>query len=194
MQNTSAWYNWFMSEQIDFIKEIASRLDSVGIAYMLTGSLAMTFYATPRMTRDIDLIIEVQKDGAEKLVALFIPDCYIDPVSVNRAITTGGMFNIISNRLILKADFIIKKTDEYRQLEFSRRRQIELDGSKIFIVAPEDLIISKLIWGKDSGSEFQLRDIRNLLETSTNLDQDYLNLWVKRLGLNDYMKKAKSDE
>lgn len=60
-----------MSEQIDFIKEIAARLDSAGIAFMLTGSLAMTFYATPRMTRDIDLIIEIRENAADKLVALF---------------------------------------------------------------------------------------------------------------------------
>lgn len=115
-----------MSEQIDFIKEIAARLDSAGIAFMLTGSLAMTFYATPRMTRDIDLIIEIRENAADKLVALFSGDCYIDGSSVARAISTNGMFNIISNKLILKADFIIKKTDEYRQLEFSRRREVEI--------------------------------------------------------------------
>ncbi|MFZ5949792.1 MAG: nucleotidyltransferase [Candidatus Rifleibacteriota bacterium] len=183
-----------MSEQIDFIKKIAARLDSAGIAYMLTGSLAMTFYATPRMTRDIDLIIEISENSAEDLLALFASDCYIDAGSIARAISTEGMFNIISNEFILKADFIIKKTDEYRQLEFTRRREVQIDGCRIFIVAPEDLIISKLIWGKDSESEMQLRDILNLLNFAKDLDLDYLNFWVERHGLKEYFKKAIKNE
>ncbi len=183
-----------MSEQIDFIKEIAARLDSADIAYMLTGSLAMTFYATPRMTRDIDLIIEIRENASDKLVALFSGDCYIDAGSVARAISTNGMFNIISNKLILKADFIIKKTDEYRQLEFSRRREVEIDGTRIFIVAPEDLIIAKLIWGKDSESEMQLRDVNNLLCSTVNLDHDYLKLWAERMGVTNYLKRAIKNE
>ena len=46
-----------MNEQLEFVKQIASRLDSAGIAYMLTGSMALAIYAVPRMTRDIDLVI-----------------------------------------------------------------------------------------------------------------------------------------
>lgn len=39
-----------MNEQIEFVKEIARRLDSAGICYMFTGSIAMVFYATPRLS------------------------------------------------------------------------------------------------------------------------------------------------
>jgi hypothetical protein len=47
-----------MNEQLEFIKEIAAWLDSSGIRYMLTGSMALALYSRPRMTRDIDLVIE----------------------------------------------------------------------------------------------------------------------------------------
>jgi len=183
-----------MSEQIEFVKEIARRLDSAAIEYMFTGSIAMVFYATPRMTRDIDLVVQLQPTDAQKLVELFSADCYIDPVSVRRAIDHSGMFNIISNQLILKADFIIRKSDEYRLLEFSRRQSIELGEQKIFLVAPEDLILSKLVWGKDSDSELQLRDIRNMLNSVPDLDRDYLSYWANWLGTSAYLKKAMSNE
>lgn len=62
-----------MSEQIEFVKEIARRLDSAAIEYMFTGSIAMVFYATPRMTRDIDLVVQLQPTDAQKLVELLLP-------------------------------------------------------------------------------------------------------------------------
>jgi len=183
-----------MSEQIEFVKEIARRLDSAGFAYMFTGSIAMVFYATPRMTRDIDLVVQLPPTDAQKLIDLFSADCYIDPAGVRRAIEHSGMFNIISNKLILKADFIIRKNDEYRLLEFSRRQPVELEGCRIFLVAPEDLIISKLLWGKDSDSELQLRDIRNLLSSVSDLDRNYMFDWAEKLGASAYLQKAMTNE
>ncbi len=46
--------SWLVDEQLEFVKQIASRLASAEINYMMTGSMAMAVYATPRMTRDID--------------------------------------------------------------------------------------------------------------------------------------------
>lgn len=179
-----------MSEQVEFVKQIARRLESADIEYMFTGSIAMVFYATPRMTRDIDLVVHLDEMGVEKMVGLFSHDCYIDPESVQRAVARHGMFNIISNALILKADFIVRKPEEYRLVEFSRRQAVELDGQRIFLVAPEDLILSKLIWGKGSESELQLRDIRNLFTSVPSLDREYLRFWAEKLGLAEFMKKA----
>lgn len=57
-----------MSEQLEFLKTIAARLDSAGIPYMITGSMAMALYARPRMTRDIDLVVECGATDAGALV------------------------------------------------------------------------------------------------------------------------------
>ncbi len=58
-----------------------------------------------------------------------------------------------------------------------------IDDRAIFIVAPEDLIISKLDWARDTRSEVQLADVRNLLSTAPDLDREYLARWVTALGL-----------
>lgn len=52
----------------------------------------------------------------------------------------------------------------------------------MFLVAPEDLIISKLEWARDTRSEVQLADVRNLLACA-QLEREYLGRWVPRLGL-----------
>jgi hypothetical protein len=110
-----------MDEQQEFMKTIAARLDSVGIPYMIKGSMAMSMYSEPRMTRDIDLVVEVAPKDVDTIVGLFADDCYIDRDSVRDAVETRFMFNVIHHEWVVKADFIVKKDSEYRAVEFSRR-------------------------------------------------------------------------
>ena len=92
-----------MDEQLRFLLAIAESLDDAGISYMVTGSVALAVYATPRMTRDIDLVVELREADVPKIVALFDQNCFIDPESVHRAVAAQGMFNIIHNDWIVKA-------------------------------------------------------------------------------------------
>ena len=183
-----------MDEQLEFVKLIGKRLDEAGIEYMITGSVAMAIYSVPRMTRDIDLVVKIGKKDIYKLVNLFSRDCYIDEISVKEAIRERGMFNIIHNEWILKADFIIRKDTEYRVVEFARKNQIDIDGNIISIVAPEDLILSKLEWGKSSLSNLQLNDVREMIKSVEGLDWNYINKWAKVLGVDDLLEKAVDNE
>ena len=58
----------------------------------------------------------------------------------------------------------------------------------MWIVSKEDLILSKLYWAKDSHSEFQLRDVKNLL--ASGYDTAYLEDWSRRLGLHDLLAEV----
>jgi hypothetical protein len=160
---------------------------------MLTGSLAANFYAAPRMTRDIDIVVEILKADVSKFVRIFQDDFYIDEGAVADAIKHETMFNIIHNDTVLKIDFVIRKESSYRNTEFQRRRRIKFDDIHIWIVAPEDLIISKLFWSKDTLSDFQLRDVKNLLTSTKNLDEEYISKWIQTLGLNSIYEKAVVD-
>lgn len=172
-----------MPIEIEILKQVCGKLDNAGIAYMLTGSFAANFYATPRMTRDIDIIIEIQKDDVDKVFRCFQKDFYIDRDAINEAIKYQDMFNIIHNELAFKIDFIIRKDVEYRRTEFQRKKRVPLDDTEIWIVSPEDLIISKLYWAKDSLSEMQLKDVKNLLLSMRELDSQYILDWIDKLNL-----------
>ena len=69
----------------------------------------MSFYAEPRMTRDVDLVIECQADSASLILHQFKNDCYISLEAVEEAFDGQGMFNIIHLQSIMKADFIVRK-------------------------------------------------------------------------------------
>lgn len=156
-------------------------LEHAGIPYMVTGSIAMNYYAVPRMTRDIDIIIELQIDEIQKLKRFFEEEYYIDEDVIKEAIQNQTMFNIIHNASVIKLDFIIRKQHEYRKEEFQRRKKVKIGEFEIFIVCIEDLILSKLFWAKDSLSEMQLNDVRNLLQS--DYDLKYLHKWAQNLGL-----------
>lgn len=172
-----------MTEELEVLTTLTGRLESAGIAYMVTGSIAMNYYAVPRMTRDIDVVVELAAADADRVCALFEGDFYVDRAAARTAIAERGVFNLIHLAHVIKADFIVRKESEYRFLEFARRCRASVEGHGFFIVAPEDLIISKLDWARDTRSEVQLGDVRNLLASVPGLDRDYLAAWSERLGL-----------
>lgn len=148
---------------------------------MLTGSMAMNFYAQPRMTRDIDVVVEIGGEDVDSILHLFSGDYYISAENVRESISCESMFNIIHLESVIKVDCIVRKSSEYRRTEFARRRRIKLSDFDTWIVTKEDLIISKLFWAKDSHSELQLRDVKKLL--ATGFDAAYLEKWTQELGL-----------
>lgn len=181
-----------MNEELEVLKLVSQRLEKAAIPHMITGSVAVNFYALPRMTRDIDIVIEVKKEDADLLLDLFKNDFYIDQEMILEAIRDQSAFNIIHNQYVIKVDFIVRKKSIYRELELSRRRPIDIEGTKMWIVSPEDLVLSKLFWAKDSLSEMQLGDVKNILGTVKNLDMGYIEKWVQTLDLSDIYQKVKS--
>jgi hypothetical protein len=175
-----------MNEQIEFLKEIVTRLESEQIAYMVTGSVAMSFYGTPRMTRDVDLVIECRPDDADRIAKLFVSDCYIDAAMIREAANRKSMFNIIHNTTIVKADFVVRKETPFRLEEFNRRRRVVMDGKTMWIVTPEDLILTKLDWSDHS--DLHRSDVQNIIHSVHDLDWRYLRLWAGHLGLSEKLK------
>ncbi|HXQ70139.1 MAG TPA: nucleotidyltransferase, partial [Pyrinomonadaceae bacterium] len=158
--------------ELDVLRDVSRRLESAGISFMLTGSVAMNYYSQPRMTRNIDLVVSLNEAQTEEFFRLFESAYYFDRQSVAEAISRRRIFNLIHNDAVIKVDCVVLKTDAYRQEEFARRKQINLGDFETWIVSREDLILSKLFWARDSKSEMQLRDVLNLL--STDCDMEYL--------------------
>ncbi len=174
--------------ELDILKLVASRLDSAGFDYMLSGSVALTFYGKPRMTRDIDIVVKITVEEVDGFISLFEQDFLIQKEMMVDAIKNKSMFNIIHLNSICKVDFFIRKNQEYRIVEFNKRKKKQLEDQEISVVALEDLIISKLCWAKDSFSEMQIKDIVSLLDL--DFDRDYVKEWSTRLGLDEILGRV----
>jgi hypothetical protein len=172
--------------EIDIVRDISRKFEKADIPYMLTGSMAMNYYAQPRMTRDIDVVIAIGPEDVGRVAALFRPDYYVSEENIRESVAHESIFNLIHQESVIKVDCIIRKRTEYRLVEFERRQKISVRDFNTFIVSKEDLIISKLSWAKDSHSEIQLGDVRNLL--ATGYDTAYLQHWTRELGLDNLLQ------
>ena len=180
-----------MLNEFDVIRDVTGKFAKAGIPYMLTGSLAMNYYSQPRMTRDIDFVVELSPKDVDKVFTLFKSDYYVDTSAISRAIAHEKLFNMIHNKAFIKVDCIIRKASDYRGTEFERRQEVSFQDARVWVVSKEDLIISKLHWARDSHSELQLRDVKNLL--ASGYDSVYLEQWTHKLELNALLREC-SDE
>jgi hypothetical protein len=170
-----------MTSELDVLGLVSDRLSTANLSFMLTGSFALAYYATPRMTRDLDIVVALDERDVEPLVTAFAADFYIDADAARAAVLTERMFNLMHLESGVKVDLIVRKSAEFRQVEFARRQPVELAGIRTWIVSCEDLILSKLVWSLESNSELQRRDIRQLLGGA--IDLDYVRKWAQQLGV-----------
>lgn len=155
---------------------------------MLTGGLAVSFWGLPRTTHDIDIVIKLQKKDKDKIIEAFKKDFYISEKALNLAIEKKFTFNIIHYQSGLKIDFWLLKKDPFRISEFKRRKKKKIFGKEIFIISPEDLILEKLLWFKQTQSTRHLEDIEGILKIS-KINQNYLKNWASQQSTIKILKK-----
>jgi nucleotidyltransferase AbiEii toxin of type IV toxin-antitoxin system len=180
-----------VSEQLDVLKLVVQRLQRADIAYMISGSIALNYYAQPRLTRDIDIVIALRLEDAERVTNLFAEDFYVDADAVRNAIIQLGTFNIIHYDHVVKVDCIVRKDTPYRQEEFARRIAVEIEGVTMWLVTAEDLLLSKLVWATESHSEMQLQDVRSLLRSVADLDWMYIERWANTLTVGELLREVR---
>lgn len=177
-----------MLSELDLLLDVARRLEDAGFEYMLTGSMALNHYAQPRMTRDIDIVLAILPDDLSRLPEIFGEEFYLSPEAARDAVLRHSTFNVIHHESLIKVDFMVRKPEEYRLVEFGRRQRIEVGNRPLWIVSKEDLILSKLDWARESQSTRQLSDVENLL--ATGADMEYLKTWSQKLNLTDMLTRV----
>ena len=178
-----------MNDEISALLDVTRRLDAAGIEYMLTGSMALNLYAMPRMTRDIDLVAAVVLGDPSRMEMIFpAAEFYVSPDAVREAVLQQASFNLIHLSTMTKVDVMVRKRNEFRLKEFARRQSFTIRGQPVSVVSKEDLILSKLDWARESLSERQLDDVRNLL--ATGCDMEYIKTWANHLQLSAILTRV----
>lgn len=175
-------------ELFDLLKRVVESFESLKISYIITGSVASMAYGEPRFTNDIDIVAEIKEYHIKKLLILFPPEeFYLSEEGISEAIVNNSQFNIIHPESGLKIDVIIKKNTAFDNSRFSRMRHIyPAETFMANFASPEDIIIKKMEYYKEGGSDKHLRDITGILKVSGDIvNRDYIGEWAKRLNLLD---------
>jgi hypothetical protein len=179
----------------DLIELFVFPLHRLGIRYLVSGSVAAMLYGEPRVTHDVDLIVFLRADDIPRLAGAFpAPEFYVpaaDVIVAEMARERRGHFNIIHADSGLKADFYLANRDELHAWAFRNVKQYSIGESTVRLAPPEYVIVRKLEYFREGGSEKHLRDIRAMLAVSgEQLDQAALNEWIARYKLADEWQKV----
>lgn len=168
----------------DVFAEVIGILEELTIPYLIGGSVAAIAYGEPRLTLDMDVVIDLAADKADLFSRSFGPEYYVSLESIKEAIKSPGHFNIIQSEAGVKVDFYIMKKDEFGRAEFSRKKKEAFDEKmSAFFASPEDVIVKKLEWFKMGESQKHLEDIKGILKISgEKVDLNYIDQWTLKNG------------
>jgi hypothetical protein len=183
----------------DLIEIFVGPLERLDIRYLVTGSVAAMLYGEPRATHDIDLIAILRPGDGERMAAAFPAASFYVPPAEVIAIEAGregrGHFNVIHFETGLKADFYLAGRDELHDWAFRHAREYAIGGLRVRLAPPEYVIVRKLEFYREGGSEKHLRDIRSILAVSGDeLDRSALADWIRRRGLDAPWSEVSEEE
>ena len=175
-------------DQPELLRYAIRVLEAQGVAYMVVGSFASMAYGEPRVTHDIDIVVQLDAGQADRLCEAFpAPEFYGSTAAAREAVAARGQFNVIHPASGNKIDFMIARDDPWGRSQLARRnRKLILADQETFIAAVEDVILGKLWYYQEGGSEKHLRDIAGIVQVSGDrLDRDYIEKWAKQLGFDE---------
>jgi hypothetical protein len=174
--------------QLEFLKKVVDDLERLNIPYMLVGSYASMSYGKPRMTLDVDVVVALTPQLIDPLCSAFPPpDYYVAREAVADAVRKRFQFNILHTTDGHKLDVIMSQTDNWGLSQMARRRKIQIaTGIVGYAASPEDIILGKMKYYREGGSEKHLSDMAGIMQVSgENIDRQYLESWITRLGYED---------
>jgi hypothetical protein len=179
----------------DLISLFVAPLEKAAVSYMITGSIASSIYGEPRNTLDIDLVVLLESNQILQLPGLFPEEeFYLPPadvISIESRREAHGHFNIIHHNTGLKADIYLSRNHPSLPWALQKIRRVETPSTPINLAPPEYVIIHKLEFFRDGGSQKHLRDIAGIIEQQ-ELDQQFLDHAITQLGLEPQWQAAQA--
>lgn len=180
----------------ELLRHVVETLEEIDVPYALGGSIASTAYGEPRSTRDIDLVAELSTESVALLEEYFPPpDFHFDIQAARKALEDGRPFNIIQVSSGLKID-IFPPSDLIARSQIKRAVVIVVGQDlKARFSPPEELILKKMAYYQESGSDRHLRDIMGMLQVSGDrIDLDLVDRWAFNQGLSDIWAAIRARE
>lgn len=180
--------------------KIAEILETFKITYAVTGGFAVSIWGKPRFTADIDIIIGLVPKNIKPLAKALLSidkDAYLSEEAMRDALEHKGEFNFVHPQTNLKVDFWVRgsKADIYGKLKFERARIKKINNQEIYFVSPEDLILSKLTWSKESESTRHLEDVKTIFDIQkSKLDLNYIKKWASQQSTIEILEEVLKKE
>jgi hypothetical protein len=178
------------------VERLVTLLRACRVRFYLTGGAAAVAYGDPRMTQDIDLVLD--GDSLTECLSAFLSLAarnrfLLNESVIREALRTQRQFQLIDMDLALKIDLYPKDL-----VPGALDRAVELEvfpQVKLPVAARPDLALSKLIW-IDKGSHKSRRDLRQILLRATESEHQRVRNLADQFAMTALLDEvlAESDE
>lgn len=170
-----------------FFAYIVDILERLQIPYMVAGGFAAIFYGEPRLTIDVDIVVDIKSQHIKAFVAAFPPPTYyLSGEAMRDSIRRRFPFNVIQSTTGAKADMVPLPDDIFSRMAFMRRQKMVYNtaGDEAYFISANDIIMAKLLAFQQTGSDKHLRDIKGVLVTQwERLDLELIRKMADRHDL-----------
>ena len=185
-----------VTEPFQVALQVANALEQCGVRYLVGGSLASSVSGEPRSTLDVDLVVSLEFDHVEPLLALLGDEFYADAETLREAVRTQSSANLIHRGTSTKVDLFVLGGSPLDEEQMARRVRLRVTSDPeqfLYVYTPEDILLQKLRWYRlgDEVSDRQWRDILGIVMVQGDrLDEPYLRRGARILGVTDLLDRA----
>jgi hypothetical protein len=184
---------------LDVTLLVTEQLEALDVPYLLGGSMASSVHGIFRSTNDADILADLDEARALALAQALQDQFYVDAEAIRDAVRRKASFKVIHLQSMFKVDIFLPGRGAFDQAQLARRQAqlVRTDPDRrIFVASPEDTVLSKLIWYRQTGagSDRQWTDILGVLKVQApTIDLSYLRRWATALSLTDLLDRALDD-
>jgi len=183
-----------IDDPLEYAARIADSLETLGIRYLIGGSLASSLVGEPRSTNDVDFVVDLTSSRVDALVRLLSIDYHVDEATARAAARDHTSFSAVHRSGRIKADFFVLEEDRFSRGMMDRRRRVRVERDvDLFFYSAEDILLQKLRWFDLGGglSERQWRDVLGIIKVQKEtLDLDYLRKGAALLNVTSLLERA----
>lgn len=177
-----------MTAEESITLQVAQALTACGIPFLLSGSFASNYYGIPRSTRDADFVLQAQRAVGPEL-ARQLGEGFVLDAQLSFETNTGTFRQGLRHKKrAFKVELFLLSNDAHDQSRFRRRRVVELHGRRLWLPAPEDVVVTKLRWARGKDKD----DARDVMAVQRDrLDWEYIQQWCQRHGTLGLMEEIR---
>ncbi len=172
-------------------EHIAKRLDEEELSYAIGGALALTAWALPRDTKDVDISVFAPEDELPRVIDAFERSgVMIDRVDAEKSVARIGMFTGRAGHTLV--DVFISRHPHFLEMQRRRSKRRTPSGEELWFISAEDLCVMKLFYGRPK----DVPDLERMF-VGLPLDLGYIRGWLtkmvptgdRRLGLLEELER-----
>lgn len=178
-------------DEVAAIETVLDAIESVGLTYIVVGSLSSNVYGVVRSTQDADILVEVEASSLERLRTAIKPPLRWESQLSFETVTGKTKHTVELPEVFFMIEIFEIGDDPFDRSRMTRRQRRPVGPRERWVPTAEDVILQKLRWYHAIHRDKDRQDVLNVLGVQAGqLDWDYLWSWADRLNIRSELTEA----